>query len=404
MSEAVVKFHIPEHFKPILHNTKRWEILKGGAGSGKSHNTAQKVLKRCITEPEHRYLVTRKVGRTLRESVFELLKQIISDSNVPSSIVKINKTDMTITFTHNNSKILFFGLDDPEKMKSIANITSIWCEEATEFTENDIDQLNLRLRPNTDHTPQITLTLNPVSATHWIKKRFFDNKDDDYFIHTSTYLDNPYINPDFKIAIEKIKQTNPLYYKIYGLGEWGTLEGLIYDSYEVVDELPKYAEIESLGLDFGYNHPQSLVHIKIDGTNAYIDEVYYQSGHDNGYMLEWMKQNAQELFGIQCWADAARPDLIEECQKAGMRIDKAKKDVFAGINTVKGLKLHFTRRSVNIIKEIQAYSWKKDKDGNSLDEPIKHGDDGMDAMRYGIFTELSRAGTGATHSFTIKGL
>jgi len=171
----------------------------------------------------------------------------------------------------------------------------------------------------------------------------------------------------------------------------------------VIDSLPEHADIESIGLDFGYNHPQSLVHVKIDGENVYIDEVYYQSGHDNGYMIEWIRENRHDLFSVQCWADAARPDLIEECQKAGMRIDKAKKDVFAGINTLKGLKLHFTRRSVNLIKEVQTYSWRVDKDGNSLDEPVKHNDDGMDAIRYAIFTELSKPKSG-TVSFKIKGL
>jgi len=405
VSEIEVKFNISPKFKHLLKNKTRWEVLKGGAGSGKSHNTALKLVYRAITEPKHRMLILRKVGRTIRESVFELAKQVISDTGLPESLYKVNKSDMTITFLHNNSKLIFSGLDDPEKIKSIAGITNIWAEEATEFTQDDIEQLNLRLRPNrNDISPQIILTLNPISSTHWIKKRFFDKKQDNVLIHESTYKDNPYLPKEYVEALESLKNTNYSYYKIYALGEWGSLKGLIYPDYKIIDTLPQYAELHTLGLDFGYNHPQALLEIKIDKNNIYVDEVYYKSGKTNAQMLEELKGSRSELFKIECFADSARPDLIQECEDTGMLIEPANKAVFAGINMVKSYNLYVTSRSVNVIKELDSYVWKLDKDGNSLDEPIKINDDAMDALRYGVFTPLSQANSHKSISLKVKGL
>ena len=132
------------------------------------------------------------------------------------------------------------------------------------------------------------------------------------------------------------------------------------------------------------------MHIRIDGKDAYIDEVYYEREKENGAMIEWVEKHRPELKRVKAWADAARPDLISECRRAGWKIDKAMKDVFAGINTVKGMRLHITARSKNILKEIKTYCWKTDKAGNSLDEPVKEGDDAMDAMRYGIFSVIGK--------------
>jgi phage terminase large subunit len=404
MTRREVVFKIPKKFKCLLSVQSRWVVLKGGAGSGKSHNVAQILIRRCILEPNNRMLFLRKVGRTIRESLYELCKQILVDIDFPITLYKINKTDMTIQFLHNNSKIIFAGLDDPEKIKSIAGITTIWAEEATEFKEDDIEQLNLRLRPNGGQLAQLYLTLNPVSATHWIKKKFFDKLDKDVYLHHSTYKDNPHLPNTYREAIEKLKETNITYYKIYGLGEWGSLKGLIYTNYTIIKQLPQYSEYDILGLDFGYNHPQALIRVKIDGKKAYLDEVYYKTEKENSYMIEYLKKNHSDLFKKECYADAARPDLISECKKAGMRIFKANKDVFSGINTVQGLELYVTERSVNIIKELDSYVWKIDKNGNTLDEPIKEKDDALDAIRYAIHTALYRDGMGRTKSFKMKGL
>ena len=389
-------------YMPFIQAQNRYAILYGGAGSGKSHVAAQKILIRISSEKKHRILVVRKVARTLRASVFQMFRDLIAEEDL-SHKFKINKSDMTIECIDTGSQLLFFGLDDVEKLKSIAGITSVWIEEASEVTQDDFDQLNLRLRVLRDDVyMQVLLTFNPVSVEHWLKKKFFDQGVEDTYIQKTTYKDNPFLPDEYLKVFNDLKATNPTFYKVYALGEWGTLKGQIYDNFDTIEKMPQYFEIETCGLDFGYNHPQAYVHVRIDGKDAYVDEVFYKSGTENGAFIEEIKTTRPDLMKLDNYADSARADLIAECEREGFNIMKAKKDVFAGINTVKGFRLHITSRSVNILREIKTYCWKTDKDGNSLDEPVKTGDDAMDAMRYAIFSAVGESN--AVTSFNVKGL
>ena len=179
-----------------------------------------------------------------------------------SSVVDVNLTDLTMTFPHNGSQIMFTGMDDVEKLKSIEGVTSVWCEEATELTQEDFEQLDLRLRGEHGVTKQITLTLNPISEQHWIKRVFFDDPIEDVFTLKTTYLDNKFIDDDYKMVMSNKKKTNPRYYSIYALGNWGTAEGLVFQNVTVkpikLDDV-KHLELVQ-GLDFGYtNDPTTLV-------------------------------------------------------------------------------------------------------------------------------------------------
>ena len=170
-----------ETFLPLFFDQHRFLVLKGGGGSGKSIFAGRKVLERVTSEPGHRWLVCRKVARTLRESCWAQLVGQISDF-YPDAGAKTNKSAMTITF-QNGSVILFAGLDDVEKLKSIFNITGIWIEEASELEEGDFNQLDIRLRTDFNQYLQMILTFNPISATHWLKKRFFDRRDPRATVH-----------------------------------------------------------------------------------------------------------------------------------------------------------------------------------------------------------------------------
>ncbi len=373
-------------YKPFFASRNRYCILYGGAGSGKSHVAAQKILIRAITEKNHRFLIVRKVARTLRASVFQMFRDLIAEENI-SHKFKINKTDMTIECIDSGSTLLFFGLDDVEKLKSIAGVTSIWIEEASEVTKEDFDQLNLRLRSDKKELyMQIILSFNPVNIEHWLKREFFDKSKEDSYIQKTTYLDNRFLPKEYLRVFDDLKESNPTFYKIYALGEWGTLKGLIYNKYEVINEMPKHYETEVFGIDFGYNHPQTYVRCVIDKNNLYIDEIFYESGYENRAFIEWVDKNRPQYKHIQTYADSARADLIEELQKHRFNVKPAKKDVFAGINRVKSFNIHVTKNSTNIIKELNTYSWKEDKNGNNLDEPIKINDDALDAVRYAIFS------------------
>lgn len=385
-----MELKVSKVYKEFLQTQKRYAVLYGGAGSGKSVVAAQKILMRLLGEHPHNFLVVRKVARTLRESVFALFKKLINDLNLDSEF-KINNTNMTIE-AFNGNRIIFFGLDNAEKIKSITDITSIWVEEATELKEDDFDQLDLRLRGETKNYKQIIITFNPVSSKHWVKKKFFDFATDDVFALKTTYLDNPFVGDEYRLVMQRLKDDNPEYYKIYALGEWGEAKGLIYKEYETINSMPEFFETEFVGLDFGYNHAYAVVHVRIKEKNLYVDELVYEKGRTNEEIIEYLENYYPFVKDLTIYADSARPDLISDYEKAGFMVEKANKAVFDGINTVKSFKLFITQRSVNILKEIELYRWREDKDGNSIDEPVKLNDDAMDAIRYAMTPYIQKSG------------
>lgn len=233
-------------FFPLFFNTSRFLVLKGGGGSGKSIFAGQKVLERCTSEAGHRWLVCRKVARTLRESCFEQLCGQIGEY-YPDSGAKINKSDMSITFA-NGSKILFAGLDDVEKLKSIYNITGIWIEEASELKESDFNQLNIRLRGKTKYYKQIILTFNPISIKHWLKKRFWDYRDPRATVHESTYKDNKFMRREDILTLESFKETDEYYYMVYALGMWGVTGKSVFDSRAITARLQEDLKPSSRGM------------------------------------------------------------------------------------------------------------------------------------------------------------
>lgn len=240
--------------KEFFFDENRWVVSYGGAGSAKSYSTAQKIITRIISEENHRFLITRKVAKTLRVSVFQLFKDVVSNMGLYDQF-KINKSDMTITYIKNNSQLLFFGLDDIEKLKSIQGITSIWIEEASEVDKGDILELNRRLRGHTPYYKQIILTFNPISHLHWLKEHFFDNPASNASIYKTTYLDNSFIDDEYKKEIEDIKNYDIQQYNIYALGEWGVLNNnLVYHNYLQVKHGTQLSiddfEILHCGVDF----------------------------------------------------------------------------------------------------------------------------------------------------------
>ena len=219
---ALFRKHVKEKspaFVPAFVDQSRYQILWGGAGSGKSHIVARKILYRLLKEQhcKHNFLIIRKVDRTIKRSVFTLIKNIISKWGLVKDF-DINLTDKTMVYRPTGAQIMFSGLDDVEKLKSIEGVTSIWCEEATELTQEDFEQLDLRLRGETGSLKQIILTLNPISEQHWIKRVFFDDPIQGVFTLKTTYVDNAFIDNEYKMVMENKRKSNPRYYNIYALG------------------------------------------------------------------------------------------------------------------------------------------------------------------------------------------
>ena len=210
----------------------------GGGGSGKSIFAGRKVLERCATEPGHRMLVVRKVAKTLRESCFDQLKAQAMQYYGPAirMIPRGKSGDMYITFT-NGSEILFAGLDDVEKLKSIHDISGIWIEEASELLEGDFNQLDIRLRGERKYYKQIIISFNPISITHWLKKRFFDREDARVVTSRTTYKDNRFLPEEDRLTLEAFRETDPYYYQVYCLGQWGVLSQTIFRRDILMDRL-----------------------------------------------------------------------------------------------------------------------------------------------------------------------
>lgn len=222
-------------FWPLYADEHRYLVLCGGGGSGKSIFAGRKVLERVTTERGHRWLVCRKVARTLRDSCFAQLRGQISEHYAGAG-ARFNLSDMRITFA-NGSEILFAGLDDVEKLKSIYDITGIWIEEASEITEEDFAQLDIRLRTVFPHYLQMILSFNPISITHWLKRRFFDTPDPRARTHRSTYKDNRFLTPEAVQTLEAFKDTDEYYYTVYCLGEWGVTGKTVFDGKAVTARL-----------------------------------------------------------------------------------------------------------------------------------------------------------------------
>lgn len=244
-----------ETFLPLFFDQHRHLVLKGGGGSGKSIFAGDKVLERVTSEPGHRFLVCRKVDKSLRQSCF---KQLCEQARKYYAehidyIPKGASSEMYMRFK-NGSEIIFSGLDNVEKLKSIYNITGIWIEEASEVTEDDFDQLDIRLRGESKYYKQIILSFNPIYITHWLKRRFFDRKDERVRIHESTYKDNRFLPEEDRLTLEAYKETNPYYYIVYCLGQWGVLGKTVFDANAVQAQLAKNILPQRMGrFDFDYD-------------------------------------------------------------------------------------------------------------------------------------------------------
>ena len=373
-------------FNPLFHSLQktqnRYVINYGGAGSSKSYTQTQYEIINCLLRRE-KLLVVRKVGTTLKDSVIALFTSILNSWGL-THLYEENKATQFLKFT-NGSQILFKGMDDPEKIKSIAGITRIWIEEASELTQADFNQLNLRLR-GADNL-QMTLTFNPIDEDHWIKKHFFDtpniaSKTD---IIKTTYLDNKFIDDEYKKVLESYKEIDKNYYNIYALGNWGSIsEGRIFPIWETVDMFPPNVPNFWYGLDFGFaNDPTAIVKTLHWKDRIYLDEVLYQTGLVNNDIAGFLKDIGYTGELVIC--DSAEPKSIQELRLNGINAvpaDKKPGSIMAGIDYLKKNKILVTARSSNIIKENRYYQWKQDKNGKYINTPKDWMNHAIDAIRY----------------------
>ena len=382
-------------YLPYLEDySTRFLVFYGGAGSGKSHFIAQRLVYKALKDTR-KILVLRKVNRTTKVSTFQLLLDTLNQFGIINYCV-INRTDFSITLP-TGSQFLCMGLDDPEKIKSITGLTDAWLEEATEFSLDDFSQVNLRVRDPKAENQEIILSLNPVSKANWCYLHFFaENPELEEFrktvriVHT-TYKDNPHLPETYVQALLMMKATNEVYYKIYALGEFGSLDKLIYNNWQKMDFDPDTIKGQLLcGLDFGYTNDPTAFTASILVENERRIYIFKEWG-GTGYLNDAIADQIKEMGfakSIIC-ADSAEQKSIDEIKRLGIsRIKpcvKGKGSVLQGIQKLQQYELIVHPSCENVIEELENYAWKKDKQTNEyINEPAEGFDHYMDSLRYSL--------------------
>lgn len=376
---------------------KPYRVCKGSRASKKSATTALNFIKRIMEYPEANLLVVRKTASTLKDSCYKQLKWAINRWGV-SDQFHCTENPLEITYKPTGQKIYFRGLDDPLKITSITVevgfLCWLWVEEAYEIDKEDaFDTLDESIRGAMPEGlfKQCTITFNPWNEHHWLKKRFFDNPDENTFVKTTNYTCNEWLDEADLAKFETMRIRNPRRYRVAGLGDWGVLDGLVYENWHEekfdIDAVRKIPDVKPLfGLDFGFTNPTAMFCAMLDqnGGKIYVFDELYQSGMTNADRAEWITKNGYSKENIT--GDAASPEAISELnRKYHLRITPAKKgkdSVSNGIEWIQNFEIVVLPKCEGFLTEIGNYKWKKDKFGKTLDEPVKEQDHLMDAMRY----------------------
>jgi phage terminase large subunit len=349
---------------------------EGGSRSSKSYSVVQLLIHIALSNPNTRISMVSHSLPHIKRGVYRDFKNILEQWNIWDE-KDFRYTDFIYTFK-NGSYIELFGLEDPDKAKGPAR-DILFVNEANLISKALFDQLLIRT------TGQSFLDWNPADFISWVYE-VADNPKNKR-IH-STYLNN--ISNLSESQVRNIEQYKDLpddfMWKVYGMGERGKAKEIIYTQWKQYDEV---AEGDVFyGLDFGYVHPAALVKVTHYEGQNYFEEIVYQSGLTLSDLSRIIKEKLPERATI--YADAAEPKSIEELYRQGFNIKPAQKDVWAGIVKMKSYPINLHYNSKNLRREFMSYKWKKDKNDNVIEEPVKANDDLMDACRYAVFTHLTK--------------
>jgi len=383
----------------------RYMVVYGGRRSAKSYSVSQLFVRKALENPGRVILVLRKVAATLRLSVWPRVQHALREAGVYSHC-DVNKSDRTIVLP-NGSQFIFVGADDVEKLKSFEGATDVWFEEANEFEELDLDTIDAGLSAAVYPPCQIWLTFNPVpiieSAMPWLAARFVTKIphelsevkiDGDICILRTWYKDNAFC-PDTIVRLFKgYEQANPQLYKLWVLGEFTYLEGVIFKNWQVVDAVPTEGSVKLLGygLDFGYaNDPAALTKIwarglKSDKPEIWLQEVVYETELTNQRLSGRMREAGVDRYD-EIVADSAEPKSIQELRDMGWNVFAAVKgpdSVRNGIIQMQAMQIYIIKGSTNIVKEFSTYSWRKDSQGKVTPVPQDMFNHAIDGVRYRV--------------------
>lgn len=382
MPEIVVQ-RIEKFSKFLEKRKKKFKIVYGGRHSGKSYSVAQLFIRRLYEEDNIRMLILRKTLPALKITAFRLIIDLLQQYQLPYSLNK----SVPITIKYANNEILFGSLDDPEKFKSYEG-NYLWIEEATELTYDEFLKISLVMsRKNEFYTNQIFLTFNPIECTHWAITNFVNAQRDDMQVLHSTYKDNPFLADDHIKQLEDLIHQDDSLYRIYVLGECGTIKNKIYAKY-TIDKYPEKTENIRYGLDFGYNNPTALLEVGYKQEQCYEQELLYQTHLTNQELIELLKQLIVHKRA-PIYADPAEPARIAAIKQAGFNVFPANNSVNDGIDYVKSCNPVIDQDSPNLLIEKKDYKW-QEKGGVVLDKPVKFRDHLMACERYALYSPAGK--------------
>ena len=386
-------------YKEFWNFKGRYRVVKGSRGSKKSTTISMWIIYNMMKYPLSNTLVVRRVFNTHKDSTYTQLKWASNNLGV-SHLWKFSKSPLEATYIPTGQKILFRGLDDPMSITSITvehgHLCWCWFEEAFQvMNEDDFNKIDMSIRGEMPpgYFKQITLSFNPWSEKHWLKRRFFDIKDNDILASTTTYKCNEYLGKDDIQVFEKMKLNNPRRYNIEGLGNWGIAEGLVYENFEElefdIEDIKRRNNIKSaFGLDFGYtNDPTAFICTLVDLNNKeiYIFDEHYQKAMTNKMISDMIKYKGYSKEMII--ADSSEPKSIDDIQRNGIyRILPAKKgkdSILNGIQFIQDFKIYVHPKCENTIVELSNYVW-SNKEGVNINKPIDEYNHLMDALRYAL--------------------
>lgn len=394
------KIQINAVYQQLFHNNRlrddtRYQLCYGGRRSGKSHDVAQAICLTIMQEPGHFVVAIRKVGATLKDSVFSEYADFFRRNGIK---VAINKTDKEIGLP-NGSRIRCFGLDDAEKLKSLKGATIIHFEEANEISENDFDSVDAGLSP-VNYPARIFMTFNPIpqipGSMHWLQRRFLQiphklstavvDPHTNALVLRTWYKDNAFCPEASRKVLEGYKETNPEKYKLWALGEFTKMEGCVFTKWDIVSNVPEGILHDSIGvgLDFGFsNDPSAAVRIWVLNREMWVKQLVYKTDLFNDALYAELK-SAGVVENEKVTADSARPDIIADLYRMGLtgiapvkKRANYKEDVASRLQSYQ---IHVIEGSTDLIREISTYAWARDKNGNQLPK-LQDGDDHcLDAM------------------------
>lgn len=389
-------------YNRFWHNKQFYRVVKGSRGSKKSKTTALNYIHRIMKYPWANLLVIRRYSNTNKQSTYTDLKWAANQLQV-AHLFKFNESLPEITYRPTGQKILFRGLDDELKITSITVDVGIlcwaWFEEAYQIeTEEKFRTVVESIRGSfdaEDFFKQITVTFNPWSERHWLKRTFFDEetREKDTYTNTTTFRVNEWLDDVDKARYMDLYRTNPRRARIVCDGEWGVAEGLVFDNFQVLEFDPlekiKNIQLQAHGMDFGFtNDPTTLVSSVVDMHNKelWIYDEHYEKAMLTDEIFHLLER--KQLLRSPVVADSSEKRLIAELKRkgaTGLRGSiKGQGSIMQGIQFLQGFKIYIHPSCTNTIEEFNTYTFKQDKEGNWINEPIDANNHIIDALRYSV--------------------